>query len=140
MKQNLENKFSTQFKPQPYTVLNKTGNSVLVQSDQGVKYRRNVTHLKKFHERKNSSAPDIRAQQEISADLPLPEPVSEPSLNLTAPAPNEQNSVNEPQIQTDTTKPYNTRSAAERKVQERFKDFMMDKYSVYNQSIQCACI
>ena len=52
MKQDLENKFSTQFKPQPYTVLNKTGNSVLVQSDQGVKYRRNVTHLKKFHERK----------------------------------------------------------------------------------------
>ena len=85
-----------------------------------------MTHLKKFHQRKNSSAPDSRAQQGISTDLPLSEPVSEPSLSLTTPAPNKQNSVNETKIQTDIIKPYNTRSAAERKVPQRFKDFIME--------------
>ena len=48
MKQDMQNKFQSQFKPKVYKVLNKTGNSALVESDQGVKYRRNVTHLKKF--------------------------------------------------------------------------------------------
>ena len=39
MKQDMQNKFQSQFKPKLYKVLNKTGNSVLVESDEGVKYR-----------------------------------------------------------------------------------------------------
>ena len=51
MKQDRENKMSTPFNPSPFKVVERTGNSVLVESDQGVQSGRNVTHLKKFYER-----------------------------------------------------------------------------------------
>ncbi|CAC5383109.1 unnamed protein product [Mytilus coruscus] len=54
VRQDRENKMSTPFVPSPFKVVEKIGNSVLVESDQGVQYRRNVTHLKKFIERENN--------------------------------------------------------------------------------------
>jgi hypothetical protein len=48
MKQERENKLSTAFHPKPLTVLDKQGNSLLLESDQGVTYKRNITHVKKF--------------------------------------------------------------------------------------------
>ncbi|CAG2215581.1 unnamed protein product [Mytilus edulis] len=51
VRQDRGNKMSTPFVPSPFKVVEKIGNSVLVESDQGVQYRRNVTHLKKFIER-----------------------------------------------------------------------------------------
>jgi len=47
VKQNRENKLSTNFHPNPMKIMEKNGNSVVIQSDQGVKYKRNVTHVKK---------------------------------------------------------------------------------------------
>ena len=41
-----ENKLSTTYKQSPFTVVQKNGNSVLVEAD-GVQYRRNVTYVKK---------------------------------------------------------------------------------------------
>ena len=44
-----DNKLSTPFKQVPFTVVQKNGNSVLVEAD-GVQYRRNVTHVKRYLE------------------------------------------------------------------------------------------
>ena len=41
------------FRPEPYRVLDKSGNSVVVESLNGVQYRRNSTHVKKFLEWSN---------------------------------------------------------------------------------------
>lgn len=54
VKQNRANKLSTTFNPEPFTILEKHGNSVVVQSNEGEKYKRNVTHVKKFIERESS--------------------------------------------------------------------------------------
>ena len=134
MKQDMQNKFQSQFKPKLYKVLNKTGNSVLVESDEGVKYRRNVTHVKKFHKR-TSDRQASRAEPELSVDIST-EPDTEPYSSLTTPALNDQNSVNVPETginepitnsSTSSTpvKRYNLRSERERKVPEKFKDFKM---------------
>jgi hypothetical protein len=48
MKQERENKLSTTFNPKPLTVLDKQGNSLLLESDEGVTYKRHITHVKKF--------------------------------------------------------------------------------------------
>jgi hypothetical protein len=42
MKQERENKLSTTFNPKPLTVLDKQGNSLLLESDQGVTYKRRM--------------------------------------------------------------------------------------------------
>ena len=41
---------STPYKQSPFKVIQKNGNSVLVEAD-GVQYSRNVTHVKKYFER-----------------------------------------------------------------------------------------
>ncbi|MCW4310601.1 MAG: DDE-type integrase/transposase/recombinase [Candidatus Thiodiazotropha endolucinida] len=137
MKQNMENKFQSQFKPQFYKVLHKTGNSVLVESDQGVKYRRNVTHLKKFHERtsdkpvsrENLNMP--RSEPDLPIEIPR-EPDTNPHSLLSSPALNSRKSVNEPEMEKDSSlistpvKRYNLRSERERRVPEKFKDYVME--------------
>ena len=45
-----ETKLSKPYKSSPFTVTKKSGNSVLVEAD-GVKYRWNLSHLKKYLER-----------------------------------------------------------------------------------------
>ncbi|KAJ7377194.1 hypothetical protein OS493_030394 [Desmophyllum pertusum] len=47
-------KWTTQFESQPYEVVDKCGNSVLVESPNGVQYKRNTTHVKSYHERDNA--------------------------------------------------------------------------------------
>lgn len=51
VKRDRMNKFATNFCPIPLTVVQKSGNSVTIQSDDGVQYKRNVTRLKPFIER-----------------------------------------------------------------------------------------
>jgi hypothetical protein len=48
IKQNKANKLSTTFADEPYQVVSKEGNSVVVESPQGIHYQRNVTHVKKY--------------------------------------------------------------------------------------------
>jgi hypothetical protein len=76
VKQDRENKMSTRFNPSPFKVVERNGNSVVVESDQGVWYRRNVTHLKKFHERVNTGLQDSVSLE--NPDLVLPENESSP--------------------------------------------------------------
>ena len=50
LKQEKEKKLSAPYKQSPFKVIQKNGNSVLVEAD-GVQYSRNVTHVKKYFER-----------------------------------------------------------------------------------------
>eukprot|EP00112_Aurelia_sp_Birch-Aquarium-sp1_P012403 Seg2609.6 transcript_id=Seg2609.6/GoldUCD/mRNA.D3Y31 product="putative protein K02A2.6" protein_id=Seg2609.6/GoldUCD/D3Y31 len=54
LRRERENKLTPTFQSQPYEVKSKVGNSVLVQSPEGVQYQRNVTHVKKYQEREQS--------------------------------------------------------------------------------------
>ena len=127
MKQSKENKFSTQFRPDPFKAVDKTGNSVLVESDKGVRYRRNVTHLKKFHERKpvngeeNRLDSNSREHREASVDLRS----SEPTPFLTELSQHGENDVGGSQVERNIS-PYNTRSASERRIPDKYKDYIMD--------------
>ena len=51
LKQEQTNKLTPTFRPEPFRVLKKTGNSVVVESPEGVQYKRNSTHVKNFVER-----------------------------------------------------------------------------------------
>ena len=46
VKQERKNKLSTPFAPEPYDVVTKTGNSVVVESPEGAQLIRNTTHVK----------------------------------------------------------------------------------------------
>ena len=51
VKQERQNKLSTPFAPEPHKVVTKTGNSVVIESPDGVQLKRNNTHVKKYEER-----------------------------------------------------------------------------------------
>ena len=51
VKQDVKNKLSTVFNPSQHTAVDKNGNSVTVESNQGVQYKSNITHIKKFNEK-----------------------------------------------------------------------------------------
>ena len=51
LKQEQTNKLTPTLRPAPFRVLEKTGNSVVADSPEGVQYKRNSTHVKKFVER-----------------------------------------------------------------------------------------
>ena len=59
IKQKKTDKLSTNFNPNPMKIVSKGRNGVLKESLEGVQYRRNVTHLKKYiGEMPNSSISD----------------------------------------------------------------------------------
>ena len=64
MKQRKEKKLTSTFENQPYQVVNKEGNSVIVESPEGVRYRRNSTHVKRYIRREKSN--DL---QDVQRDL-----------------------------------------------------------------------
>ncbi|CAB4021992.1 Hypothetical predicted protein, partial [Paramuricea clavata] len=65
LRQQRTNKWTTAFEIQPYQVIDKHGNSVLVESPQGVQYKRNSTHVKAFQEKENGPE-----EIEMSATVP----------------------------------------------------------------------
>jgi hypothetical protein len=65
LRQQRINKWTTAFESQPYQVIDKHGNSVLVESPEGVQYKRNTTHVKPFQERESGSE-----EFEMSATVP----------------------------------------------------------------------
>jgi len=55
VRQEKMKKFSTPFAHEPVTVVEKTGNAVTIETENGVKYKRNVTHVKPFENSENVS-------------------------------------------------------------------------------------
>ena len=51
VKQERQNKLSTPFAPEPHAVFAKTGNSVVIESPDGVQRKRNNSHVKEYKER-----------------------------------------------------------------------------------------
>lgn len=60
VQQEKKNKLSTRFSPIPYTVVSKHGNSLIVQSQEGVQYSRNTTHVKKLLQ--NGETPSVQEE------------------------------------------------------------------------------
>ena len=95
LRQEKENKLSTPYKQSPFTGIQKNGNSVLVEAD-GVQYRRNVTHVKKYFERdydvlpatsKSTDDSEVqRATQSLSNQKPR-EPVNVSSERVSEDGP-----------------------------------------------------
>ena len=50
IQQERENKLTTPFSPVPHKVVSKTGNSLIAESPEGVRYQRNTTHVRKYLE------------------------------------------------------------------------------------------
>ena len=48
VRQDKINKLTTTFGATPFTVVNKTGNSLVIESPEGVQYSRNTTHVRKY--------------------------------------------------------------------------------------------
>ena len=46
MRKEEKNKLSTTFKGEPFTVIQKNGNQIVIRADSGVQYKQNVTHLR----------------------------------------------------------------------------------------------
>ena len=53
LRQERKNKLTPTFRPESYRVLDKSGNSVVMESPDGVRHKRNSTHVKKFLGRSN---------------------------------------------------------------------------------------
>ena len=100
VKQERRNKLSTPFAPEPYAVVTKTGNSVVIESPEGVQLMRNTTHVKKFEESSQDPA-------ETAPLLDVTDPVK-PTAEREEPS--------------DTVL---TRPTRVKKLPERFKDFDM---------------
>ena len=49
VRQTKGDKMTTPYNPEPYTLVEKHGNSVVVQSPDGVRYKRNSTHVRKYN-------------------------------------------------------------------------------------------
>ena len=100
VRQERKNKLSTPFAPEPYDVVTKTGNSVVVESPDGVQLMRNTTHVKRYEEtsqnpEETSPLPDVTDPVKLEAERAI---LSSPAM---------------------------TRPARVRKLPERFKDFVM---------------
>ena len=100
LQQPRQNKLTTTYKPELYTVTSRNGSEVTVQSPDGVEYRRNVAHVKKY-----VSSPGDRGTLSESADLhdsselvqkcepQNSEPTSQQTRTSTVVAPQEHSSV-----------------------------------------------
>jgi hypothetical protein len=73
MKQDKKNKLSTFFNPEPFRVLQKNGNSILVEADTVVQYKRNMTHLKKLVT-PDAEENEVNTQESILQESSISEP------------------------------------------------------------------
>ena len=101
---------SATFDSHPDEVVGRKGNEVMIQSPDGVKYRRNVSHVKRYksHKRNYQSIPELT--DNVSVD------VKGPDL--------EESGILEPR-KVALTMP--VRPQRERRAPKRFKDYYMPK-------------
>ncbi|ESP04438.1 hypothetical protein LOTGIDRAFT_170831 [Lottia gigantea] len=66
LKQKPENKLMPNFETNPYRVISKYGNAVTVENNNGVRYKRNSTHVKKFIEKLNTTQSGNNSFQSVN--------------------------------------------------------------------------
>ncbi|KAK3773164.1 hypothetical protein RRG08_013751 [Elysia crispata] len=84
VKQQLHSKTDTPFNATPFTLASKRGNSCTIESNEGVQYKRNSTHVKKFLLPKTGESVSVsdvgdkngRMSKAVSQLIPPPETVS----------------------------------------------------------------
>lgn len=101
LKQEKSNKLTTPFKPAPLTVMQRNGNSVIIEGD-GVQYKRNITHVKKLLER-NSTA----GSESETANRQHSEP--EPAQELVNETPDIETGRHLPESNSENTRPVRIR-------------------------------
>ena len=139
VKQNRENKLTTNFNPKPMVVVEKNKNSVVVKSNEGVNYRRNVTHLKKFNERESEMVNPNQNSESVSVSAENDSGVfgesrrysdrSESTMYETNPS---ENSSSETSVQSENIPEQQTvvvsstpRPSRTRRMPKKFEDFEM---------------
>ena len=78
VQQERKDKLSTRFNPSPYTVVNKHGNSLIVQSQEGVQYSRNTSHVKKLL--RNNVTPSTQEETVAETHHKEEEPIQQQSV------------------------------------------------------------
>ena len=73
LKRKRKDKLTPTFHAEPFRVVSKTGNSVVVEQHDGVQYKRNVTHMRKYHERPDHGVTvqaneNVRINRDIDID------------------------------------------------------------------------
>jgi len=108
MKQPYHNKFTTPFQTKPYTVKSKTGNCTTVESPEGILYKRNVTHLKKYRTRSEASESTHEKEETTVEDMSEnrdQHTMEESPVGILEPNNTEPNNTDEPE---NSDKPNNT--------------------------------
>ncbi len=87
LRQEKKNKLSTPFEHQPYEVVTKNGNSVVIESPAGVRYKRNITHVKKYHENVQQPGNNIEdiVEDDIPTTLDFEEPLEQSEIPCSVP-------------------------------------------------------
>lgn len=114
LKKAVKDKMDTPYHAEPYTLVQKTGNSCVVESPEGVTLKRNSEFVKKYQEPGTS-------ESDVSD---IPETYSEPIIVSAHTCDEGQPSVREP-IARKPTEPVLRRSTRVKTVPQRFKDFKM---------------
>lgn len=123
-----EDKLSPSYESEPYKVTARYGDQVHIESPQGVEYKRNIKHLKQFHQPTWDQTPDML----IAVQHQPPEPTcTEDQLGVQTPTtmiPGQEMSTEIGQGQSkekEVVAP--RRSSRITKVPERFQDFIIGK-------------
>ena len=117
--QEVRNKLDTPFHPTPHHVVARHGNQVTVESPEGVRYKRNTTHVKRFISTSATEPPStllsLEADKSLDStpsDYVPPAPVASPAKAVRTP-------VHSP------TPELRTRPVRESKLPDKYKDFVV---------------
>lgn len=133
MKKNKENKLSATYHSDPFKVVEKNGNSVVLESKEGVQYKRNVSHVKKFVNPKsfvNVSSENVN--EKLFSENLIPsgnscDEICTPSDVQETPSVNSSAEETEDGVQDQTkTSPQISRPVRQRCLPAKFKDFVMN--------------
>lgn len=114
LKQPRANKWTIQFESQPYELIDKCGNSVVIKSPEGAQYKRNTTHVKLYHEREKPEGPEKSASQEVD--------VGDVASDLGEMQQSQKDEIK----QSDATPVKSPRPVRTRHAPKRFEDFVIE--------------
>ena len=69
LKQQRLNKWTTPFESRSYELIDKCGNSVLIESPEGTQYKRITTHVKLYLEREKHLSGSLREEQPVPQEM-----------------------------------------------------------------------
>ncbi|KAK6192673.1 hypothetical protein SNE40_004107 [Patella caerulea] len=132
MKQSYVNKWSTPFAPNPFIVKERKGNSVVIESSEGVQYKRNLTAVKKFMQKDSVNSESVNVS---NVDVPIP--FNSQSENDNSDVISRQIDLNQSEYdlhipETNTNKTDNSpRPVRQKKKPARFNDFEIGHLALF---------